>query len=261
MITLKPGFLVALKTAIRGGVEYRRKTLEQTTVGKAGRRKRWETVRVVRDAEEYRRAVEARSQATQAIRRVASMTSFGMIVPLDREADLEQAEREAQARAGAFNSNAQYSRVEVFMLKGRIAETDEQATRAIASEVSGLLRQMEAGIASLDVASIRDAANKARSLAQALDAKSAAKMGKALRAARKAAREISLRVEKKGEDAKRVLRSLDLAPIQALRFALLDADEPAPERDEISLEQADSAPRDAQLPMVSSQRFANLETD
>src|SRR5262245_23802970 len=102
-ILLKPGYLVALKTAIRGGVEYKRIILEQMATKQGGRRKKWETTRTVRDAGEYRRAIEARSQATQEIRKVAAMTSFGLIVPLDRSDDLDAAVARAQARADAFN--------------------------------------------------------------------------------------------------------------------------------------------------------------
>ena len=60
---------------------------------------------------------------------------------------------------------------------------------------------------------IRDAATKARSLGQMIDAEQAAKVSDAVKAARKAATEIVRRVEKAGESGEEVLRDLRMGRV------------------------------------------------
>lgn len=247
---LRPGYLVSLKTAIRGGIEYQRKDLDlgelELDVTPEADVKRWETVRTIADREEHARAVELRTRIVGAIRRVCVQTSFGLLCPLDREAALDESIALTADLAAEWNRTAKYSRVDVYLLRGRIAETDEESTRAIASEVRSLLDEMEAGVRQLDVPSVRDAARRARELAKALDASSAARMGAAIQSARDAARAIVRRVEKGGEVAADVLSELNLGPIAAARFAVLDLLD-------------DAQPTQPALPGIELQRFAELD--
>jgi len=249
MQLLKPGYLVSLKTAIRGGIHYDRAELDPGAApAPEAAVARWETTRTIEDREEYARAVETRALASRAIRRVCLATSFGLLCPMSREEDLEGGIRSARDLADRFNAAARHSRLEVYVLRGRIAETDEEATRAIAGEVRGLLEDMEAGIRGVDVASVRDAARRARELAAALDAKSAERFGWAIESARAAARAIVRRVEKGGERAAEVLAELDTGPIAAARFAFLELE-------------AEAEPPAEATPAVEVQRFAELELD
>jgi hypothetical protein len=243
---LRPGYLVSLKTAIRGGIAYERAALDAPAPdAPEAEVTRWETTRTIADRAEHAWAVETRSKAVGVIRRVCLATSFGLLCPIVRESELDAAIDEARGIADAFNASAQHSRIDVYVLRGRIAETDEESTRAIADEVRGLLDEMDAGVRSLDVASVRDAARRARELAQALDDRSADKMGTAIDAARTAARAIVRRVEKGGEAAADVLRELNLGAIASARFAFLDL--------------ADAGPAQPALPAVELGRFAGLD--
>ena len=73
-----------------------------------------------------------------------------------------------------FNRTATLSRVSVYAMIGRVAADDVEAVKAINSEVSDLLGQMQEGLKNLDVKSIRDAATKAKQIGQMLSPTAAA---------------------------------------------------------------------------------------
>ena len=59
---IRPGMLVGLKTAIRGGVSYQKVDLQAPTVEAGTQVARWETTREITDAAEHERAVHTRSR-------------------------------------------------------------------------------------------------------------------------------------------------------------------------------------------------------
>jgi hypothetical protein len=245
-VILKPGILVALSTRVEGGVRYSRRDIDSGVEDDGAERVRWETERTIEDPAEHDRAVKARSAARSSITKVCSSTSFGLLCAAARESELDNALREARAITDAHNAGAEHTRVSVYVLKGRIAETDEEATRAIASEIRGLLDEMEAGIRDVNAEKIRDAAKRAKELGAVLGEAQSAAVERAVETARKAAKEIVRRVTKGGEDAKLVLEEIATKPIESARFAFLDLDERA-------------APEGEALPAVNVQRFADLE--
>lgn len=246
--TIKPGILVSLRTVLRGGVSYRHDALaaDEVEAPREGAQvARWETTRIIDDPDEFERGKKARTAAGTAIRRMCIATDFGLLCPQDKEADLDAAIADAQKVAAEFNAGASISSVSVYTIKGRIAETDEQAARAIASEVRGLLEEMQAGIRSMDVKAVRAAADRARALRGMLDDTQSTRVNNAVEAARAAAREIVRRVDKGGEDAAVVLLELATAPIESARFAFLDTE--------------DQAPIVNDVPGVEVQRFAEVD--
>lgn len=249
MIAIRPGILVSARTTSAGNVSYTRVDLGQDTDGKT-ERSRWETARTIVDVQEHKEASEVRSKAAYMIRRTCIRSSFGLICPNADESALQEGIRLAQELVNDFNNRARFTKLGLYVLQGRIADSDEQALRAVAGEVAELLDQMKAGIANLDPKAIRDAANAARQLGAMLDAASQEKVGEAVKAARSAAREIVRRVEKSGEDATQVLTDLNTTPIDAARFAFLDLD----------LEQSDEHPEAeaVAMPAVNVQRVADL---
>lgn len=226
--TIRPGFLVSLKTSVRGGVEYRRTDLAapEAAAPDGAAVARWETTKITIDPAEVERASKARGKARSVVASVCSASAFGMLCPEDRGADLARAIEEARGVAAAFNATATHTTIGVYVLAGRIAASDEEAARAIASEVRELLESMRDGIAGADVERIREAANKARALGSMLSDEAAGKVSKAIEAARSAAREITRRVEKGGETAAKVVESIRLDEINAARFAFLDLETP-----------------------------------
>jgi hypothetical protein len=260
---LKPGLLVSLKTTIRGGITYKREDYG-TRVDADREISAWETTRTIANREEYARAVKVRGAAVQTIRRVCSVTSFGLLCPTGEIQALDAAIVGARALADAFNSGAIHSRIDVYVMRGEIVDSEGEATRAIAAEIADLLAQMEAGIGRLDVKSVRDACNKAREISTALEATGRAPVQRAIDAARRAARQIAKRVEKRGERAGAVLRSLRLDPIMAARFAFvaISNEEPDPQAAEAIVKAlADPAEPERRAPGVTLARFSAIDLD
>lgn len=250
---LKPGILVSLKTTVRGGITYERVGLAAEAGTDGASVARWETTRIIDDPDEYSRANQVRTAASSVIRKVCTKTTFGLLCSEAMEAELTAAMAKARALCDEFNATATTTSVRVFTIKGRIASTDEEAARAIASEVTLLLEDMQRGIKEADPKKIREAANKARELGSLLGPEQSEKVAKAVETARSAARAIVRRVEKAGEDAKLVIQELTVAPIEVARFAFLDMEDGA---------DADAAPESGEaMPEVNLQRFAGLDMD
>ena len=247
---IRPGILVALKSTVSGGVQYRRVDLETRELENGeSTLTRWETTRVIDDPAEHERAVKARGKALSEIRSVCSPTSFGLLCPADREGELDEAIARARTVADTHNSDpeSRTTRVYIYALKGRIASTDEEAARAIGQEVSALLSVMSSGIERMDPAAIREACTKASQMGALLGDEQVSRVSEAVEEARRAARAIVKRVEKGGEEAARVLQDLQRGKIEKARIAFLDFDAPA-------------EPAGPEMPQVNAQRFADLDT-
>jgi hypothetical protein len=84
---LKPGFLVSLKTGLRGGIFYRRTEIEADHTTEDGARvAAWQTTREIPDPAEFERATVARSRARSQVAAVCLPSSFGLLCPMSREA-------------------------------------------------------------------------------------------------------------------------------------------------------------------------------
>lgn len=274
---IRPGIMVSLKSTVSGGVSYvttakqevtpdapvegtaasdgedtrtveepkrrRRKRKPIQVVGENGEVKelieRWETTKIVQDPEEHERATKTRGMALTLIRKLCSPTAFGLLCPEAREPELNQAIQAARALAEQFNATSKFTHVHIYALKGRIAATDEEAARAIGQEVRSLLETMNTGIDRLDAKTIREAAEKAREMEAMLAPEQAEKVNLAVEQARKAARQIVARIEKKGEDAAVVLDDISRASIEKARIAFLDFDDNALASDTPSLPAVD----------------------
>lgn len=267
---IRPGLLVSLKTTLRGGVSYLQRTLETDHVEETGARvARWETTREIVDAKEHERAIVARGKARTAIVRECCASSFGLLCPVGNEDKLAAAIAEAQSIADEFNRSARHTRIEVYTLAGRIADTDEAAARAIGAEVRELIDAMESGVRAADPERIREAANKARQVAGMLSPDVQSKVSAAIAEVRGIARDIVRRVEKAGETAAAVVEGVKLADLQAARFAVLDLDEaggaeeteaaptPAPAR-ALDLAPMDPAADDVDAEEETGPSFADL---
>jgi hypothetical protein len=236
---IRPGLLVSLKSTLRGGVQYQKQTIQPETAVGASTVASWNTTREIADAQEHARAVVARGKARALITRVCCPSSFGLLCPVDSEQALAAAILEAQAVANAHNATSRHTRVDLYCFTGRIADSDEQAARAIASEVRDLIRDMERGIRAANPDVIRAAANSARALAGMLSDETERKVSLAIAEARRAARTIVSRVEKAGEVAAEVVADLKMEALQSARFAVLDM---AGGDDSMTAQQVESIP-------------------
>jgi hypothetical protein len=238
---LVPGILVALKTSIEGGVHYERRDLSGDE-----KRKTWKTTRTMEDPEERARGAQVRNLSAGPIWRTCVPTSFGLLCRLDREAELDANIAAGREIVREFNETARFTRVGMWVLKGRIADADGEAVRAIVQEARGLIDEMNAGLDAADVAKVRAAANKARQLREMFEPDTSEQINDAITAARQAAREIVRRTKKQGEEVEKIVATLDRAEFDAARFSFLDMAE---------------AVEPVALPSVNLQRSANLEVE
>lgn len=220
---LKPGLLVALKTSVRGGVSYVRNELEAAnTVEDGSKLQKWQTEKRIENAEEFERANATRGKARGLIAAICSSSSFGLLCLQENEKKLDDAVAAARAIAALHNAEATHTQVEVFVIVGKIAQTDEEAARAIGDEVRSLLEQMKSATLKGDVEAIREAANKARELNAILSEDVGKKVSSAIEEARKNARELVKRVQKDGQNAADVIRELYVQKMDTARSAFLD---------------------------------------
>lgn len=217
--TLRPGLLVSLKSSIRGNVHYVRRDIETQKKLKNGEaHAKWETERTIADLAEHEAAVKARTAARVAVASVCAYSAFGLLCPEDNADELESAVKEAKQIVADFNSTANLTRIEIYVMTGRIAQDDVEAVRAINSEVRDLLATMEEGLKNLDPKSVREAANKAKQLGSMLSNDAEAKVRIAIDAARSSAKEIV----KAGEQASLAIDNRAIKKIAEQRTAFLD---------------------------------------
>lgn len=220
---LRPGLLVSLKSTVTGGVRYNRTTLDAPQATGAAEVSRWETIKVVVDPAEHEEAIKIRGRCRTMILSLCTKGEF-CLAPADKEFDLLRTIDEAQKLARDFNARARSTRVEVYAIVGRVAESDEQAARAIGAEIRALLDTMRTGIQAADVEAIRKAANEARDLGRMLSDEVQGKVSAAIEEARTAARAIVKRITKEGEQAASVVADLKIDEINRAAYAFLDLD-------------------------------------
>jgi len=216
--TLRPGLLVSLSCTVSGNVTYR-KTNQETVLDADGMSVvTWTTERTITDIAEHNAGTKARADARNAVTAACTHSAFGLLCPEANADKLESAIAKAREIAARFNDTAKLSRLNVYVITGRIAPDDVEAVRAINAQIRQLMATMETGIQNLDVTAVRKAANEARALGGMLTADAESRVAEAVKAARQAARKIS----KAGEQAAIAIDSETLARIGKARVSFLD---------------------------------------
>jgi len=219
--TLRPGLLVSLKTSCRGNVSYDKVDLEEGRDESGAARAKWETTRTIADPAEFEASRKAQSMASSIIRRVCTASAFGLLCPHEDADRLDQAIADARAVVDDFNRSANLTRVHIYVIAGKIAADDVEAVKAINSEIRELMDAMESGLKNADVASIRQAASKAKQLGSMLSPDAEARVRIAIDTAREAAK----RIVKAGEAAAIEIDRSAIRKITEQRTAFLDMGE------------------------------------
>lgn len=222
-LKIRPGMLVTLSTAIRGGVTYEREDLGEERRPDGAEVEEWRTVKVTVDPEEHEEAVRVRSRVRSLMKSACVSTPFGFVCPVDDLPALDAAQAEADRLVREFNAGATHCEVRYASLRGEIAENAREAIEAIRSEIGALLRDYEDTIRAGDIRSARDIATRATQMNRLLEQESAGsgRLADAIREGRKIARLIVKRVEKGGEELADVLAEANLSPVSQARFAFL----------------------------------------
>jgi len=218
--TLRPGFLVQISTSIKGNVKYSVEDLGRTQDG-VSLDTEWKTHKRVDDVEEADRATKARSKARSIIGSVCASSAHVMLCLEAREPELRTAIKEAQAVVAEFNRDAALSQIVLSVWVGKVSPDDALAIRMINQEMRNLMEAMQNGMRNLDVKAIREAADTARSIGQALTPEMQERVADAIELARKTAREI----KKAGEAGAIEVDRLAIAKIESARTAFLDIED------------------------------------
>jgi hypothetical protein len=222
--TLRPGFLVSLKTSVSGNVSYEELAKDVRIDNDGAEITVRESERTIRDREEHDRAIKTRSRCRSLVTGVCAKTpGFGLLCPKDREERLQAAIEASRRTATDFNLTSSYSKIEVNVICGEINPSDLDAVRAINSEVRDLITVMTSGLTKSDVDTVRKAAAQARELSLMLDDEGKAKVEETIATARKAATE----VRKAAKEGKPVDVQAAIAELATARHAFLDVDQPA----------------------------------
>lgn len=220
--TLRPGLLVSLKTSTRGNVSYEKQDIEHKRKDRTDFTK-WETGRTIADVKEFERAKKTLTAATLPIRKVCTWSAFGWLCPESDREELDAAIRESREIVAEFNASANITRLDVYVMVGKIAADDVEAVRAINSEVRNLMSNMETGLKNLDVKTVREAAMKAKQLGQMLSPQAQGRVQVAVDLARDAAKKIA----KAGDETAIEIDQRAIRKITEQRTSFLDLnDEP-----------------------------------
>lgn len=225
VLTLKPGLLVSLSARMAGGITYQRKDLDKKTETDGPKVEKWETTKVIADPEEYERGNKVRGKCRSLIASECTYSTFGLLCPTDKEKALDDAIKESRRLAETFNASARTVQISVYVMKGRIAETDQEAAKGIADELKGLLDDMRDGVLAGDVKRVRDAADTAKQLGRMLDDTAAKRVAAAVEEARFFAKEITKRVKEEADTVADYVQEIKLNALAESRFAFLDMDE------------------------------------
>lgn len=224
-MAITPGYLINLRTVLKGGVQYET-TQEGITKIDNTEEKAWRTKRRVEDVAELEAAVETRNRAGNMIRARCIPTPFGLLCPESSIDELRTIITKARVLANAHNGTAKHTQIGIYVLMGKIAATDNEAARAILSDIQLARDEMLQGINNADVGAVRKAAERARLLSKMLTPKQGEVVTATIKAARAAVTQIVKRVEKSSEKLETVILELDLKPISDLRFVNIDSDDP-----------------------------------
>jgi hypothetical protein len=257
--TLRPGFLVSLKTSTRGNVDYRKTPIKTETRPDGSKVTEWETTRIIVDPEEHERGQKARAKARSVVASVCKATAFGMLCPTTDAEDLERAIKEARETCREFNTGSALTKIGVYVLTGRIESNDAEAVKAINSEVADLMQTMQEGIEGLDVKVVRDAASKLKEVGAMLPPVAEATVRIAIDTARETAR----RIVKAGEQAAQEVDRAAIRKIAEQRTAFLDLDG---EQGEVAVPQGDAraldlAPEEDATPATAQAAARELEIE
>jgi hypothetical protein len=230
-VTLKPGLLVSVRTRHQGGVKNDRVdlTADASVVSDKAEVSRWETTKIVDDVEEFDRASKVAGKCGSLIRAICAYSEFGYLCRADREAELDEAIADARRRAEEFNASAKTTRVSVFALKGRIAESDAEAAKAVSADLLALIEGMQTGVQTMNVKDIREAAAKAKKLVTMVDEATAKLVKDAVDEARDIATELRKKLDNGASgvaEATEYVQSVDLKALAGARAVFLDLEEP-----------------------------------
>lgn len=230
---LQPCFLVVGEVQMSGCLSYRHSDREET-IGGNGNGARcldatWRTAKHVIDIDEQRNMAAQRAVLTGKVRRLgAHVSGLGVLVPLDREADLRRALDEVRAEVRSYNDTARYTSLTAYYTWFVVRDSDDAVASALYDRAQDVLRRITEAARAGAVADFRRALADTAGLETILPSETALRLEGLVAEARTAAR-AAVR-EAKGLDPEAAARALREAlcavPVDGLRAALVESAPP-----------------------------------
>jgi hypothetical protein len=224
VFTFQPSILVGAGISRRGGVHYIRHELDVTVRGDS-ETKRWETTREVVNTAEMERAEQAVGEYRRMLAKVCIRTEFGLLCLKAKEAVLDATIEEIRSKAANVNDGLNACRIHVAFVKGQIASADKEAAAAIQAEIRHFMDQLSAALHSMDPKAIRSALLTGKGLDTLLTVTDSTILQNAVKAAKRALKTASRRIQKKGEQVELVRQAIDLSPVDQARTYFLEIPE------------------------------------
>lgn len=255
---LKPAILVVYKISRYGGMTYQRKDLGKEFDGQK-EESEWNTRRILYNVDAYSEGRRLRLQCQQMLQghiprelrekmslpinvrgNVCVSTPFGLVCPLAREGRLDAIIQLIESEIKDFNKrwsgvpNTPY--LSSFIMKVDFSGSADEATQAVANQISDLLDRLKEAMKNSEVKTIRDVLKEARGIADILPRDKGEAVEKALKDAKNRAMEIVKIARKNEGNLSKALTKLDTSSVDLARFAF-EADfdkEKAPSKKEIN---------------------------
>lgn len=249
MYTIKPGYLVSVKTTLRGGVKYEREDIRNEHKKDGSKEEEWRTVKTVTNEEEFKAAEKQRAKIAALVSSRCKLTPFGLICQEEDIEELYMAKELAELMVDEWNTSAKHTIMTLNVLPVCISTDDERVARDIAKQMRDLAKQMKDAVRAGDVEAIREAAKTAATMKEMFGEEEKARVSLAIKAARDAAKIITKQVIKNKEKIEAVLPTLKLGPISKMRFVFADIPEDGQKK------------ASAKMPVASAKRTATVEID
>lgn len=190
-VRLKSGWLLTLRTEVRGGVSYEKEIIEDREVLDNGaERSIVENTRIVHDPEEQEAAEKLRDKCRAHILSPCARSESGYLCPEEKGKDLFARIDEAQQWVSEFNKEAKLNHIVVKAIPAHIMADDVYATRAVFDDIRGFLRDIDVALREKDATTVRAICDRATNVGRMLDGDAKIKNQLAITVARNAATKI-----------------------------------------------------------------------
>lgn len=226
LLEIPPAIIVVGEIGVDADIDYTVLADEQQTRSNGGETEH-ERVRTsrrtVHDLEGFERAKTCEAEIRLGFRKLVRTVNKLHLVPIEQEAELDEFIAWATRRAAEHNAQQRRHFVRVGSLLPLVVQSSsERAARQIAEQVQLTMAEMQGALAALDKDAIYAAVRKARTLVEFSGADIGGALGAAADAAWRAARSLTIEVEKKGRLVEEVREEWDLAAVDRARTLSLE---------------------------------------
>jgi len=216
---------------VTGGCSYKREDVSVETFEKR-EESTWQTGKVIDDVEEYKAAQALRNKAKRYLRKLgAPAASAIVIVPLDKEDEVDAVRRDLKREVVAFNSAANFSQVNFRCYKYRIAGENEDLLKDMLVDLRDILVELRQAEQAADFKGIRSVVQRLAGFDTVLPERAADYLQRAIADAKAQANDIEKSLNAKSKTLAEVKRQISTSSVDFARFAVMEPGSELPDVD------------------------------